>query len=153
MTDVICSYCGSTAVLVTGAEIYPHRPDLSQLSFYKCNSCVDCYVGCHKGTTNPLGRLANAELRKWKSIVHKHFDPYWRGVSPKQEGIYKRGVAYAVLAELMKIDKKDCHIGMFTLQQCKQAYLLIKDGEMTHCRVFYQNDGNDVYYDYLREFS
>ncbi len=35
-------------------------------------------VGCHPGTKNSLGRLANAELRKWKSIAHRVFDPLWR---------------------------------------------------------------------------
>ena len=28
------------------------------------------YVGVHKGTDKPLGRLANAELRYWKKRAH-----------------------------------------------------------------------------------
>lgn len=58
-----CPYCGKDSVLVNGHVIYPHRPDLLEKKFYWCKPC-DAYVGCHPGTANPLGRLANAELRR-----------------------------------------------------------------------------------------
>lgn len=111
---VNCDYCGQPAHLVNGLVIYPNRPDLADLSFYLCSPC-QAYVGCHKGTLQPLGRLANAELRKYKSIAHKYFDAYWRN------GTLKRTEAYSLLAERMKILKKHCHIGKFSVQQCKQV--------------------------------
>jgi len=44
---------------------------------YLCRSC-DAYVGVHKGTDKPKGRLANAELREYKKKAHSAFDPLWR---------------------------------------------------------------------------
>lgn len=144
MSNPICPYCNGESKLVTGLVIYPGRKDLADLSFYQCAPC-DAYVGCHKGTTKPLGRLANAELRKWKSIAHRGFDAIWKGFKERRlegqemtfhypeeavrtPGRMSRGQAYKYLAESMGIEQKDCHIGMFTVQQCKQAYAISQKG-------------------------
>lgn len=121
--SIICAYCNNPAPLVKGDAIYPHRPDLFDLNFYQCVPCK-AYVGCHKGTDNPLGRLANAELRQWKSNAHKVFDLIWR------EGHMKRKDAYKALAAEMGIEPKKCHIGMFDVQQCKQVYAICKSGKL-----------------------
>lgn len=117
MTNPICPYCNQISKGVGGDVIYPHRPDLGSKWFYLCKAC-SAYVGCHPNTKNSLGRLANAELRKWKSIAHKAFDPLWR------DGHMKRSEAYQALATEMDIEKKDCHIGMFNVEQCKKVYAI-----------------------------
>lgn len=114
MSDLLCPYCGKAASLVGGINIYPHRPDLAEKKFYQCAPC-DAYVGCHPGTTNPLGRLADAELRKAKMAAHAAFDPLWK------EGNKKRGSAYAWLCDQLGIEKKDCHIGMFDVEMCRRV--------------------------------
>jgi hypothetical protein len=117
----VCPYCGHFADLVTGKVIYPHRPDLANKRAYRCDPC-DAHVGCHPGTIVPLGRLANAELRAAKMSVHEVFDKHWMPRRPR--GKY-RGQCYVRLAAEMGIDAKDCHIGHFTVEQCKQAVELI----------------------------
>lgn len=107
----ICSYCGKFSALVNGTAIYPHRPDLAALPFYQCAPC-SAYVGCHPGTTQPLGRLANAALRRAKSAAHRAFDPLW------QSGDLSRKAAYSRLATNLGIDAAACHIGMFDKSQC-----------------------------------
>lgn len=102
--------CGSMAVLVNGSEIYPHRPDLYKLNFYKCN--CGSYVGCHRGTTKPLGNPANSETRAARSVAHKAFDPLWRDFG------FERKDLYSSLASYMGLDKSECHIGMFDIEQC-----------------------------------
>lgn len=93
-----CPYCDKNAKLVTGKEIYPHRTDLYGKFFWLCADC-DAYVGCHpvtkhnKCASNPLGRLANAELRKAKMKAHASFDPIWKS------GCKSRADAYKWLAE------------------------------------------------------
>jgi len=111
---VLCHYCKRQADLVTGKGIYPHRRDLYNLNFYRCLPC-GAFVGCHKGTINPLGRLANSELREAKKSAHTAFDPLWKS------GEKKRGGAYAWLADKLGIDVKDCHIGMFDVDMCKRV--------------------------------
>jgi len=110
-TKVSCSYCGEPAKLVTGKQIYPHRPDLHALPIYACLPC-EAHVGCHPGTTKPLGRLANAELRKAKMAAHAAFDPIWKS------GMKKRKQAYKWLAKQMGIDVNECHIGEFDVVMC-----------------------------------
>ena len=110
----ICPYCFQQSNLVTGQAIYPHRPDLYQKWFYQCLPC-SAFVGCHPNTKNPLGRLANAELRKYKSLAHKAFDPIWKN------GEITRKEAYKNLARAMNIESTKCHIGMFDTFQCKKV--------------------------------
>lgn len=121
MSQVICNYCDEPAVLVSGQVIYPHRSDLAKLNFWRCQPC-GAYVGCHKKNTKygvkgdePLGRLANAELRKAKSRAHRAFDPRWR------DGPMARKEAYAWLAERLKIDPEKCHIGEFDVAMCDRV--------------------------------
>lgn len=126
MSATACPYCQRNAALVSGAKIYPHRPDLFGLKFWCCDPC-GAYVGCHKqgawlyvagkkvvsDGTLPLGRLANAELRRAKSAAHAAFDPLWKS------GQMKRREAYSWLAKQLGISFDDCHIGMLDVDGCK----------------------------------
>ena len=116
-----CPYCNNKAILVTGKIIYPHRPDLADRTFWLCGPC-DAYVGTHKNSNNkPLGRLANAELRKAKQKVHNHFDPLWKS------GRMSRSKAYEWLAKELGISKSKCHIGMFDIMMCERAINCCRD--------------------------
>lgn len=117
-----CDYCGSRSERVTGATIYPHRADLAAKIIYRCQPC-GAWVGCHPGTDTPLGRLANAELRRAKSAAHAAFDPLWKA-KIKREKVRKgkaRGLGYQWLAEQLGIEAADCHIGMFDVATCQRV--------------------------------
>jgi hypothetical protein len=127
MTDKItCPYCGNPAKLVDGDTIYPNRPDLHILKYWFCDEGHEpAYVGCHKPNaryssdgTKPLGRLADKALRAWKSQAHAAFDPLWLNAQDRRSA---RRKAYAWLAKRLGIEGKDCHIGMFSIDQCKQV--------------------------------
>lgn len=133
MTAPTCPYCSQPAKLVTGKVIYGHRPDLARLFFWQCAPC-DAYVGCHRNGDGkqPLGRLANAELRMWKMRAHEAFDPLWKelvekeiealgGHTPKGIKQRHRTDAYKNLAQDLGIEMKDCHIGMFDVELCKRV--------------------------------
>lgn len=117
---IICDYCLKTASLVTGKEIYPTRKDLHKKYFYQCVDC-NAYVGCHPNSVQPLGRLANSELRKWKRTAHYYFDRLW------QQRHMKRANAYKWLAKKMNINEEDCHIGFFDVASCKRVIEIMKD--------------------------
>ena len=124
---VLCDYCGGAAKLVGGEVIYPHRPDLAELKFWHCAPCR-AYVGCHRKNKKhgqdgmqPLGRLANAELRRAKSRVHAAFDPLW-----KDKNMTRRE-AYVWLAGRLNIPVDDCHIGMFDVRTCDRAVSVIQE--------------------------
>lgn len=116
--EVVCDYCGSETPRVKGNIIYPHRPDLFDRDFYYCEPCK-AWVGTHKGTYRPLGRLANAELRLWKVAAHAKFDLLWK------VGGYDRSGAYRFLANLLQISLEECHIGMMSVEQCKKVVELV----------------------------
>ncbi len=121
MKSVKCDYCKGPAELVTGKEIYPHRPDLSSKRFWSCKPC-EAYVGCHQPNEkhdhkfwSPLGRLANGKLRRAKGRAHLSFDPIWK------DRKMSRKEAYRWLAESLGIPSERCHIGMFDVEQCEQV--------------------------------
>lgn len=116
----ICPYCAAESKLVTGADLYPHRADLADLRFWQCKPC-DAYVGCHKKEsgqgdgTQPLGRLANAELRRAKSQAHAAFDPRWKMRT------MSRSKAYAWLARELGLPVDRTHIGDFDVETCRRV--------------------------------
>lgn len=117
----ICPYCSTSSKMITGRSMYPGRKDLWNRTFYHCAPC-DAHVGTHQGTKLPLGRLANAELRAAKQQAHAAFDPIWRRLI--DEGHKKslaRAAAYRWLTTTLRLQRGECHIGMFDLSLCRQV--------------------------------
>lgn len=109
--SIECPYCRHDAFRVTGDIVYPNRPDLSSKRFFLCYPC-NAYVGCH-ADGKPLGRIANASLRRMKMKAHEAFDPKWKS------GEMSRSGAYRWLAETLGMKLKHCHIGMFDERLCQ----------------------------------
>lgn len=127
LPTVVCPYCGRNALLVNGFKIYRNRPDLAYMKFWLCKPC-DAYVGCHKPTRynnfsdcEPLGRLADSQLRKAKSAAHKTFDEIWKS------GRKTRTDAYLWLAAQLRICPDECHIGMFDVDMCNKVQAVCAD--------------------------
>lgn len=109
---IVCPYCSNSAIIMSGAVLYPRRVDLRSRNFWICEPC-DALVGCHVGTIKPFGILANKRLRAFRILAHKHFDKYrdLAGIS--------RNEAYHWLADKLSISKTKCHIGLFDFGMCK----------------------------------
>lgn len=117
--QVICPYCGSVAKFSTSREVYRGQ-DFGMMYICINYPRCDAYVGVHDGTDKPLGRMADRELREWKKRVHAIFDPFWKS------GQLKRVHAYSRLARMMGMSIKECHVGMFDVENCKKAVSLIE---------------------------
>lgn len=115
-----CPSCGEEAKLVTGREVYPHRPDLFAKKFWACLPC-GAWAGCHPGTNRRMGRLATAETRALKQAAHAAFDPLWKS------GRMKRKEAYAWLREKTGLSERDCHIGWMSDADLRRIPQLCKD--------------------------
>ena len=122
MTPPTCPYCEYPAILADSAEVYAGR---SYGPIWICGPC-GAYVGCHKGTTRPLGRLADAELRAWKRRAHEAFDPLW------QSGGMTRHEAYWHMAAIMGLRLSEAHIGEFDVEQCERLVERLSSVEATH---------------------
>ena len=116
----VCGYCNQPAVLTTGVVLYPSKPKLSALRFWHCEPC-GAWVGCHPAAqrggigdgTVPLGSLANAELRRWRTTAHQLFDELW------QSKEMSRAEAYTWMAQTLRLRPGQCHIGCFDVALCK----------------------------------
>lgn len=135
MIDLPCLECpNEQAEFVTGAVIYPHRPELADKKAWRCSAC-GAYVGCHPGTVEPLGRPAGPKTREARQYVHTVLDPLWRNApalypaAAKAYGIRRtaRIRVYEWLADRMGLTAQECHTGMFTIEQCRVAYRLLKN--------------------------
>ena len=112
----ICRYCGGTIRLVPAASIYgesTERLGMTNEKIYQCQNC-NARVGCHKGTTRPLGNVANEVLRLKRIETHQIFDQFWRshGMSRTQ--------AYKWLAKEFALPENCAHIGGFEMEQCQK---------------------------------
>lgn len=120
-----CPYCAHPVEMIENSSRL-YRNGRNYGPRWVCTFCSS-HVGVHEGTTTPLGRLADPELRKLKSEVHALFDPLWRakeakGFSKKQA----RGHAYAWLAVQLDIDSAHCHVGMFDAEMCRRAIAVLE---------------------------
>lgn len=121
-TTIFCCSCACEvkARLTSGAEIYPHRPDLAGLPFWRCDTCRDV-VGCHhktKNRTQPLGVIAGREMKVARQHIHALLDPIWK------TGKMKRGHIYARLTETLG---RQYHTGeLRTLNEARTIYRAVR---------------------------
>lgn len=104
------------ARLTNGIEIYPHRPDLAEKSFWKCDVCKN-YVGCHVGKTHiPFGCIATPEIFKLRQQIHSVINPIWKSGKLRRATIY---------AKLSKILGREYHTG--NIRSVDECYLILKE--------------------------
>lgn len=115
----ICTYCNAPASLAQhGDDLYPYHRDFGPLWACQCGA----YCGCHPGTTIPLGRLADRDLRAAKKAAHAVFDPLWQVcIKNNFKARQARSESYAWLAQALGIGVDQCHIGWFDLAQCRRV--------------------------------
>ena len=118
---IYCTGCEKDveARLTDGKEMYPHRPDLQHIPFWKHDSC-GAFVGCHWKTndrTKPLGVLASKELREARKKIHAVLDPIWK------TGKMKRGQTYAYVGERLG---RTFHNGeLRSLDEAREVYRIV----------------------------
>lgn len=126
-----CAECGKMPTKVSGEVIYPHRQDLHDRWYWKCE--CGAYVGCHGGTDRPLGSPAGPDLRRARMVAHYAFDPIWRN------GFMRRGEAYAWLGREIGKPTNEVHISWMTIPEaeevtriCRAALQAIAQGTHDH---------------------
>lgn len=126
-----CPQCNSVAVLVwrDGNAQKPGRP---KKPYYVCPKGHDVRVGCHPGTTVPLGTLADLKTRQLRGIVHRLFDRHWKHLETRYNmprWIARQG-AYIWLSRKSGIALEDMHIARL------QAVELTKLKDMLSDEIF-----------------
>lgn len=89
--SIWCCTCGChvAARLTSGQEIYPHRGDLQDLPFWKCDQCAN-YVGCHRNSKNlvALGCIPTPQLRAARKQLHGLIDSIWQSGRMRRRDLY-----------------------------------------------------------------
>jgi hypothetical protein len=109
------------ARLTDGGEIYPRRPDLKSLPFWKCDACGN-YVGCHhktKNRTQPLGCIPTPEIKNARQHIHKLLDPIW------QSGKMKRKELYKILSD--RLGWKYHTANIRSVEEAREVYHIIQE--------------------------
>ena len=119
---IYCCGCGKKveARLTTGREIYPHRPDLSALPFWKCDTCGN-YVGCHhktKDRTRPLGCIPTQEIKDARQYIHVLLDNIWRSKKMRRKEVY------AILSE--KTGRNYHTANIRSVEEAREVYKILK---------------------------
>lgn len=136
--DPLCPYCNQPAEWVPNSAVYGRRYGNSWMIWLcRCQPGF-VYVGCHQNTRQPLGRMANQELRAARIAAHNAIDPIWR------EGEMKRQAIYAWLRNRFG---EEVHVGQSDLERCLEiveaAAVLLKELDAEHSR----DDENDNWAD------
>ena len=119
--QIYCTGCKKDveARLTNGVERYPHRKDLADLPFWKCDGCKG-YVGCHHKTntpTKPLGYIATPEILDARKKIHALLDPLWK------TKLIKRGQAYAYISHRFG---RHYHTGKLkTVEEAREVYKIV----------------------------
>ena len=114
-----CPFCRSSVSLIDSATVYGY----SYGFIYLCDAYPRCdaRVSCHPGTITALGTLADKELRKWRSLAHRKFDPLW------QSRVFaSRQAAYKWLSKAMRLPLEKTHMAMFDIRQCQRVIALVE---------------------------
>lgn len=111
----ICRYCGGRIVKTKSRVLYG-RGSVQRNHLSMCNA----YVGCHKGTDPPMGRVANTVLRLKRKETHEVFDHFW-----KSRG-WTRSAAYRWLAKQLGVPEEKAHIAMMEMDECEQVIRLCR---------------------------
>lgn len=102
-------YCGSPTKLRQSR--YGH--------FYGCSRYPECdgLVGCHPGTTTPLGHPADKKTRNARREAHEALDGLWQPMGSQAK--HYREAAYRWLAE--EFGQDEVHIGEMDFEECQEV--------------------------------
>ncbi|BDR67222.1 hypothetical protein K144312032_14500 [Clostridium tetani] len=112
-----CPFCGHEIVKTSNKEIYGKEYGNGQC--YLCKSCR-ASVGTHPNG-EPLGILANREMKILKRCCHDLFDYTWKSRK------LTRNSAYKILSEKLGISINDCHFGHFNTDILLKAIEILKE--------------------------
>lgn len=113
-----CPYCGSHTIYRSADGIYRENSHHEMLYVCKNYPACDSYVRVQRGTTIPLGTVANRELRELRTKAHWQFDKLYKC------GYMSKHDAYQWLGELLCVPAKKAHIAQLGVLSC---HLVIRE--------------------------
>lgn len=127
-TTIRCPYCGANAALRPSGVVYGER-DITGGYLYVCDRYPKCdaYVAAHRRTMQPMGTLANGDLRHKRIEAHKVFDRMWKS------GLMTKWQAYQWMQAKFGLNANQAHIAKFSEYMCGRL--------IAECMKVYENLG------------
>lgn len=125
---VTCPYCNAAARLRPASEVH-RNPNNSQAKWlYVCSNWPRCdaYVSAHNHNKEPMGTLANGELRNKRIMAHKALEKY------RKLTHMNRSAAYMWLLSKLDVAQTQNHIAKFSDGTCDRVISLCEDA----CRTY-----------------
>lgn len=125
--QIHCPYCGAKAALRPASVVYGAATKVTDSYLYVCDRYPKCdsYVGAHKRTKQPMGTLANGDLRNKRIQAHKAFDWMWKS------GLMTKWQAYKWMQGKLALNDEQAHIAKFSEYMC--------DRLIAECNIAYEN--------------
>jgi ssDNA-binding Zn-finger/Zn-ribbon topoisomerase 1 len=113
--DIRCPNCGAKATLRPTSVVYGEA-DKTDGFLYVCDRYPKCdsYVGAHRKTLEPMGTLADGNLRHKRILAHKSFDRLWKS------GLMTKWQAYKWMQAKFGLSSEQAHIAKFSDFMCDQ---------------------------------
>lgn len=115
----VCDVCGAPTQVAHNTDIYGKwvgsHEWFIQCTDPQCGAFAETWP--HSRVT--FKKMATPQTRRARRMLHGIFDPLWKTRE-------QRTLAYTWLAEKMGLPRKECHIGLFSVEQCQQAILLVE---------------------------
>ena len=133
--QVECPYCHTQAVCRSSEIIYGSGRYYGKVWVCSNYPSCDAYVGCHGDSDDPLGTLANRQLRELRKAAHAQFDELWKSgrilviYQRFMPGVNARRRAYTWLAEQMFLTLEETHFAMMDKPQIEKAIRIIKQAK------------------------
>lgn len=110
--NIKCPYCGARAYLRPASVVYGTSLPGSKL--YVCGNfpACDSYVAAHRTTQQPMGTLANKNLRRERQAAHAVFNQLWKC------GLMTKRQAYLWLQAKLDLPECEAHIAKFSEGRC-----------------------------------
>lgn len=130
--EVVCPYCDGAAEFFQSSAHFFGGHDYGPL--WACLPC-HAWVGVHRDTRRPLGRLADEQTRRLRTEAHRYFDHLWHrklgDLSPQKRRLgvtlkAARAAAYEWLGQRLGMTRAECHIGLFDAEQCREVIAVCK---------------------------
>lgn len=117
--QIHCPYCGAKASLRPASAVYGTATKVPDSYLYVCDRYPRCdsYVGAHKRTKEPMGTLANGDLRNKRIQAHKAFDWMWKS------GLMTKWQAYKWMQGKLALTDEQAHIAKFSEYMCDRLII------------------------------
>ncbi len=117
---VICPYCNAPAVLRPAQYVHGNSPIAAGKHLYVCSNWPKCdaYVSAHNNNKQPMGILANGDLRHKRILAHRALNQYRKLMHMEKKE------AYLWLQAKLGKTREQVHIACFTEEMCDKVISL-----------------------------